>query len=142
SRATGRERLSPRAGRRADPAGGSHPGGKRCLHGDDQRAPPPHPADAQRRLPGARSLRRDAVRCACSSGVSEHLARARAAARARRGFISQARRVASSAEMTLTVTLPEGTALELADDATGADAASAIGTGLARAALAVEVSRP
>jgi threonyl-tRNA synthetase len=51
-------------------------------------------------------------------------------------------RVACSAEMTLTVTLPDGNALELADGATGADAAAAIGPGLARAALAVEVSHP
>jgi threonyl-tRNA synthetase len=35
------------------------------------------------------------------------------------------------------VTLPDGTVLELADGATGADAAMAIGPGLARAALAV-----
>ncbi len=35
------------------------------------------------------------------------------------------------------VTLPDGTQLELADGATGADAAAAIGAGLARAALAV-----
>jgi threonyl-tRNA synthetase len=41
--------------------------------------------------------------------------------------------------MTLTVTLPDGNALELPDGATGADAAAAIGPGLARAALAVEV---
>jgi threonyl-tRNA synthetase len=41
--------------------------------------------------------------------------------------------------MTLTVTLPDGNALELPDDATGADAAAAIGPGLARAALAVQV---
>ncbi|HLB21954.1 MAG TPA: threonine--tRNA ligase, partial [Solirubrobacteraceae bacterium] len=44
--------------------------------------------------------------------------------------------------MTLTVTLPDGKALELAEGATGADAAAAIGPGLARAALAVEVSHP
>jgi threonyl-tRNA synthetase len=44
--------------------------------------------------------------------------------------------------MTLTVTLPDGQALELPDGATGADAAAAIGPGLARAALAVEVSHP
>ncbi|HEX3854406.1 MAG TPA: TGS domain-containing protein, partial [Polyangiaceae bacterium] len=44
--------------------------------------------------------------------------------------------------MTVTVTLPDGNALELADGATGADAAAAIGPGLARAALAVEVSHP
>src|SRR3954466_3813722 len=37
------------------------------------------------------------------------------------------------------VTLPDGTRLELADGATGADAAAAIGAGLARAALAVKV---
>jgi threonyl-tRNA synthetase len=37
------------------------------------------------------------------------------------------------------VTLPDGKALELADGASGADAAAAIGPGLARAALAVEV---
>ena len=37
------------------------------------------------------------------------------------------------------VTLPDGTQLTLADGATGADAAAAIGSGLARAALAVEV---
>jgi threonyl-tRNA synthetase len=44
--------------------------------------------------------------------------------------------------MTVTVTLPDGKALQLADGATGADAAAAIGPGLARAALAVEVSHP
>jgi threonyl-tRNA synthetase len=43
--------------------------------------------------------------------------------------------------MTVTVTLPDGKPLELPDGATGADAAAAIGPGLARAALAVEVSR-
>jgi threonyl-tRNA synthetase len=37
------------------------------------------------------------------------------------------------------VTLPDGTELELADGATGADAAAAIGSGLARAALAISV---
>ncbi|HEY2141593.1 MAG TPA: threonine--tRNA ligase [Solirubrobacteraceae bacterium] len=42
--------------------------------------------------------------------------------------------------MPVTVTLPDGKALELADGATGADAAAAIGPGLARAALAVEVT--
>ena len=41
--------------------------------------------------------------------------------------------------MAVTVTLPDGKALELADGATGADAALAIGPGLARAALAVQV---
>jgi threonyl-tRNA synthetase len=35
------------------------------------------------------------------------------------------------------VTLPDGTVLELPDGATGADAAAAIGPGLAKAALAV-----
>ncbi len=44
--------------------------------------------------------------------------------------------------MPVTVTLPDGKALELPDGATGADAAAAIGPGLARAALAVEVSHP
>jgi threonyl-tRNA synthetase len=44
--------------------------------------------------------------------------------------------------MSVTVTLPDGKALELADGATGADAAAAIGPGLARAALAVEVGGP
>jgi threonyl-tRNA synthetase len=39
----------------------------------------------------------------------------------------------------MTVTLPDGTRLELSDGATGADAAAAIGPGLARAALAVKV---
>jgi threonyl-tRNA synthetase len=43
--------------------------------------------------------------------------------------------------MSVTVTLPDGKALELPDGATGADAAAAIGPGLARAALAVEVSQ-
>src|SRR4051794_3733930 len=38
------------------------------------------------------------------------------------------------------VTLPDGTQLELADGATGADAALAIGPGLARAALGVRVN--
>ncbi len=41
--------------------------------------------------------------------------------------------------MSTTITLPDGNALELADGATGADAAAAIGAGLARAALAVEI---
>ncbi len=41
--------------------------------------------------------------------------------------------------MSVTVTLPDGKALELPDGATGADAAAAIGPGLARAALAIEV---
>ncbi len=41
--------------------------------------------------------------------------------------------------MALTVTLPDGKALELPDGATGPDAAAAIGPGLARAALAIEV---
>src|SRR3954466_13733006 len=36
------------------------------------------------------------------------------------------------------VTLPDGTPLDLPDGATGADAAAAIGPGLARAALAVK----
>jgi threonyl-tRNA synthetase len=44
--------------------------------------------------------------------------------------------------MSITVTLPDGKEIELPDGATGADAAAAIGPGLARAALAVEVSRP
>jgi threonyl-tRNA synthetase len=44
--------------------------------------------------------------------------------------------------MAVTVTLPDGQALELKDGATGADAAAAIGPGLARAALAIEVSDP
>jgi threonyl-tRNA synthetase len=44
--------------------------------------------------------------------------------------------------MSVTVTLPDGKPLELDDGATGADAAAAIGPGLARAALAVEVSGP
>ncbi len=42
--------------------------------------------------------------------------------------------------MSVTVTLPDGKALELPDGATGADAAAAIGPGLARAALAVLIS--
>jgi threonyl-tRNA synthetase len=49
-------------------------------------------------------------------------------------------RVACNAEMAVTVTLPDGKALELDDGATGADAAAAIGPGLARAALAIDVS--
>jgi threonyl-tRNA synthetase len=44
--------------------------------------------------------------------------------------------------MPITVTLPDGTALELADGATGMDAAVEIGPGLAKAALAVQVSHP
>ncbi len=42
--------------------------------------------------------------------------------------------------MSITVSLPDGTPLELPDGATGADAAAAIGAGLARAALAIEVA--
>jgi threonyl-tRNA synthetase len=38
------------------------------------------------------------------------------------------------------VTLPDGTPLELPEGASGADAAAAIGPGLARAALAVTAS--
>ncbi|SEH15037.1 threonine--tRNA ligase [Thermoleophilum album] len=41
----------------------------------------------------------------------------------------------------MTVYLPDGTALALAEGATGADAAAAIGAGLARAALAVRIER-
>jgi threonyl-tRNA synthetase len=51
-------------------------------------------------------------------------------------------RVASSTEMSINLTLPDGNTLELPDGATGADAAAAIGAGLARAALAIEVSHP
>jgi len=43
------------------------------------------------------------------------------------------------AATTITVKLPDGTPLELADGATGADAAAAIGPGLAKAALATRV---
>jgi threonyl-tRNA synthetase len=42
--------------------------------------------------------------------------------------------------MGVTVKLPDGKALELQDGATGADAAAAIGPGLARAALAVQIA--
>ncbi len=41
--------------------------------------------------------------------------------------------------MPIAVTLPDATSLTLPDGATGADAAAAIGAGLARAALAIEV---
>jgi threonyl-tRNA synthetase len=41
--------------------------------------------------------------------------------------------------MSTHVTLPDGNALEVPDQATGADVAAAIGAGLARAALAIEV---
>jgi threonyl-tRNA synthetase len=44
--------------------------------------------------------------------------------------------------MSITVTLPDGKPLDLPDGATGADAAAAIGPGLARVALAIEVSEP
>ncbi len=44
--------------------------------------------------------------------------------------------------MPIELTLPDGTRLELPNGATGADAAAAIGAGLARAALAIEVSHP
>jgi threonyl-tRNA synthetase len=44
--------------------------------------------------------------------------------------------------MSITVTLPDGKALELPVGATGADAAMAIGPGLARAALAIAVRAP
>ncbi|HEY2632414.1 MAG TPA: threonine--tRNA ligase [Solirubrobacteraceae bacterium] len=44
--------------------------------------------------------------------------------------------------MPITVTLPDGKALTLEDGATGADAAAAIGPGLAKAALAIELSHP
>ncbi len=44
--------------------------------------------------------------------------------------------------MTVTVKLPDGNELQLPDGATGADAAAAIGPGLARAALAVSVGHP
>ena len=41
--------------------------------------------------------------------------------------------------MSTHVTLPDGSRLELPDGASGADVAAAIGPGLARAALAIEV---
>ncbi len=44
--------------------------------------------------------------------------------------------------MSITVTLPDGNVLELPDGSSGADAAAAIGPGLARAALAIEVGHP
>jgi threonyl-tRNA synthetase len=44
--------------------------------------------------------------------------------------------------MSLKATLPDGKELDLPDGATGADAAAAIGPGLAKAALAVRVSHP
>jgi threonyl-tRNA synthetase len=44
--------------------------------------------------------------------------------------------------MSITVTLPDGKPLDLPDGATGADAAAAIGPGLAKAALAIEIDRP
>ncbi len=44
--------------------------------------------------------------------------------------------------MSITITLPDGKPLELPDGATGADAAAAIGPGLARAALAIEIGAP
>src|SRR6202046_67843 len=44
--------------------------------------------------------------------------------------------------MSVTATLPDGKVLELADGASGADAAAAIGPGLAKAALAIEVGHP
>jgi threonyl-tRNA synthetase len=50
-------------------------------------------------------------------------------------------RVASDA-MSITVTLPDGKALELAEGASGADAAAAIGPGLAKAALAIKLTHP
>ena len=43
--------------------------------------------------------------------------------------------------MSIEVTLPDGKALELPDGATGADVAAAIGPGLAKAALAIELDR-
>ncbi len=43
-------------------------------------------------------------------------------------------------DMSIKVTLPDGKTLELDDGATGADAAAAIGPGLAKAALAIELS--
>ena len=44
-----------------------------------------------------------------------------------------------AATQKITVSLPDGTPLELPDGATGADAAAAIGPGLAKAALAIDV---
>ncbi len=51
-------------------------------------------------------------------------------------------RAISLPTMPITVKLPDGKSLELPDGATGADAAAAIGPGLAKAALAIEVSHP
>src|ERR1700704_7028511 len=73
----------------------------------------------------------------CFSIMGRHRAPSQAASRP-----AGARWVACSAAMSVTVTLPDGKALELPDGATGADAAAAIGPGLARAALAVEVGGP
>ncbi len=47
---------------------------------------------------------------------------------------------AMEATTKITVRLPDGTPLELSDGATGADAAAAIGPGLAKAALAIRVN--
>src|SRR6056297_2239750 len=44
--------------------------------------------------------------------------------------------------MSVNVTLPDGKSLQLPDGASGADAAAAIGPGLAKAALAIRVSHP
>jgi threonyl-tRNA synthetase len=70
----------------------------------------------------------------CRSGTSSSL-RGRVMSR-RAGAVDSLR------PMPMTATLPDGKRLELPDGATGADAAAAIGPGLARAALAVAVSHP
>ncbi len=44
--------------------------------------------------------------------------------------------------MSIAVTLPDGKTLDLPDGATGADAAAAIGPGLSKAALAIELNHP
>src|SRR5262249_47188481 len=126
-----------------------------------QRSPSSPPAHPRGGVRGARALRGESVRRQGRGGLPEHPAGARAGGRSGGGLSSRARgaargdapspprsevavaprRVACSAEMTVTGTLPDGKALELQDGATGADAAAAIGPGLARAALAVEVGR-
>ena len=135
--AAGPRRTPPRRSRRS-PAGSSARRSPRSWRRTTRRpiATRPSARSSSSSAPAGSGARRWAT-TPCGSPLERRaLASPSSPTRSRGG------RVACTAEMTLTVTLPDGTALELADGATGADAAAAIGPGLARAALAVEVSHP
>src|SRR5256885_12373071 len=134
--------------------GGADPRGAVEAHTGDLRGP------ARSRVPGARRTRRLPRRHAGAGGREAGGADPRSKPRDRAGDIGpRARARAPSGHpptrrgagalvkgayrylpISMKVLLPDGKELELEDGATGADAARAIGEGLARAALAIKVN--